>query len=116
MARVFNFSAGPAVLPGPVLEQAQRELRDVCSDPGLLGGHGEGGEDAMLGDIAAGVERAGSIALVGTKHGANAWVIENVATRPEFRRRGLVDRLIQEMLERGRSHDATTAEIEVVVR
>src|SRR6266540_6217405 len=24
--RIFNFSAGPAVLPGPVLEQAQREL------------------------------------------------------------------------------------------
>ena len=28
MADVFNFSAGPAVLPGPVLEQAQQELRD----------------------------------------------------------------------------------------
>jgi phosphoserine aminotransferase len=25
-ARVFNFSAGPAVLPLPVLEQAQRDL------------------------------------------------------------------------------------------
>ena len=25
-ARIFNFSAGPAVLPLPVLEQAQREL------------------------------------------------------------------------------------------
>ena len=24
--RVFNFSAGPAVLPVPVLEQAQRDL------------------------------------------------------------------------------------------
>ncbi len=28
MARVFNFSAGPAVLPQPVLEQAQAELLD----------------------------------------------------------------------------------------
>jgi hypothetical protein len=26
MHRIFNFSAGPAVLPVPVLEQAQREL------------------------------------------------------------------------------------------
>jgi ribosomal protein S18 acetylase RimI-like enzyme len=66
-------------------------------------------------DIAAGVERAGSIALVGTEHGPDAWVIENVATRPEFRRLGLVDRLIREMLERGRSRDATTAEIGVLI-
>ena len=28
MARVFNFSAGPAALPQPVLEQAQQELLD----------------------------------------------------------------------------------------
>src|SRR6186997_1981998 len=28
MARVFNFSAGPAVLPEPVLEQAAREMSD----------------------------------------------------------------------------------------
>jgi phosphoserine aminotransferase len=28
MSEVFNFSAGPAVLPAPVLEQAQQELRD----------------------------------------------------------------------------------------
>ena len=28
MTEVFNFSAGPAVLPAPVLEQAQQELRD----------------------------------------------------------------------------------------
>jgi phosphoserine aminotransferase len=25
-SRIFNFSAGPAVMPLPVLEQAQREL------------------------------------------------------------------------------------------
>src|SRR3954470_16747302 len=28
MARVFNFSAGPAVLPEPVLEQAAQEMLD----------------------------------------------------------------------------------------
>ena len=31
-ARIFNFSAGPAVLPLPVLEQAQR---DLVSLPGV---------------------------------------------------------------------------------
>src|SRR6187551_3411447 len=31
-ARIFNFSAGPAVLPLPVLEQAQR---DMLSLPGV---------------------------------------------------------------------------------
>jgi len=28
MARVFNFSAGPAVLPEPVLQQAAAEMLD----------------------------------------------------------------------------------------
>jgi phosphoserine aminotransferase len=28
MAKVYNFNAGPAILPQPVLEQAQQELRD----------------------------------------------------------------------------------------
>ena len=28
MTRVYNFSAGPAMLPGEVLEQAQKEMLD----------------------------------------------------------------------------------------
>ncbi len=28
--RIFNFSAGPAVLPVPVLEEAQRELLSLA--------------------------------------------------------------------------------------
>ena len=28
MSKVYNFNAGPAILPQPVLEQAQQELRD----------------------------------------------------------------------------------------
>ena len=28
MARIYNFSAGPAVLPEPVLEQAAAEMLD----------------------------------------------------------------------------------------
>ena len=34
--RIFNFSAGPAVLPQPVLEEAQR---DLVSLPGVYGTH-----------------------------------------------------------------------------
>ncbi|MFP6596988.1 MAG: aminotransferase class V-fold PLP-dependent enzyme, partial [Candidatus Hydrogenedentota bacterium] len=30
MSQVFNFSAGPSVLPGPVLEEAQRDLLDIA--------------------------------------------------------------------------------------
>jgi phosphoserine aminotransferase len=30
MSQIYNFNAGPAILPPPVLEQAQRELRDYA--------------------------------------------------------------------------------------
>ena len=65
------------------------------------------------GDIDAGWRRAGTIALVGTGHTPGAWITENVATKPEFRRRGLVDRLLAEMIERGRAKGATVGEIGV---
>ena len=68
-------------------------------------------------DIAAGWQRAGTIDRIGDEHdhAPGAWIIENVATKPEFRRRGLVDRLIQEMLDRGRAKGATIAEIGVFI-
>jgi len=28
MSKVYNFNAGPAILPPPVIDQAQQELRD----------------------------------------------------------------------------------------
>lgn len=66
-------------------------------------------------EAAAGFERAKSIMQVIPEHAPGAWVVENVATLPEFRRSGLVDRLMEEMLERGRRRGATVADISVFI-
>lgn len=66
-------------------------------------------------DAAAGFVRAKSIMNVVPEHVAGAWIIENVATAPEFRRRGLVDRLMGEIMDSGRSRGATVADISVFV-
>jgi len=67
-------------------------------------------------EIAAGWERAQSImALTTLQHAPGAWVIENVATRPEFRRRGLVHQLVSAMLARGSERGARTADIGVLL-
>ncbi len=67
-------------------------------------------------DINAGWSRAGTIALVGdVPHTPGAWIIENVATKPEFRRRGLVDRLMIEQMNRGREKGATIGNIGVFI-
>ena len=31
MSRVYNFSAGPSMLPVPVLERAAAEMRQICA-------------------------------------------------------------------------------------
>jgi ribosomal protein S18 acetylase RimI-like enzyme len=67
------------------------------------------------GEWAAGWERAKSITNIGSPHEPGAWVLEHVGTRPEYRRRGLVERLIYEMLDRGRERGAKTAEIGVLI-
>jgi ribosomal protein S18 acetylase RimI-like enzyme len=59
----------------------------------------------------AGWQRAGSIARCMPQHVPRAWIVEWVATHPEFRRRGLVDRLLVEILERGRAAGAPVADI-----
>jgi ribosomal protein S18 acetylase RimI-like enzyme len=41
------------------------------------------------------------------------WVVEWVATHPDFRRRGLVDLLLEDMLERGRARGKKGAHIQV---
>ncbi len=66
-------------------------------------------------EVAAGAQRSGSIVHVAPEHIPRAWIVENVATRPEFRRRGLVDQLISEILERGRQLGAPVAEIGVMI-
>ena len=42
-------------------------------------------------------------------------VIENVATAPQFRRRGLVDRLLRELVDRARQRECTAAQIGVFI-
>jgi ribosomal protein S18 acetylase RimI-like enzyme len=66
-------------------------------------------------DIAAGWERSKAIMGIIMEHEPGAWVVEHVATRPEFRRRGLVERLIYETLEMGRQRGAKTADIGVLI-
>lgn len=63
----------------------------------------------------AGFQQAMSIMNVVPEHAAGAWIVEDVATLPEFRRRGLVDRLMAEILDRGRARDASTSDISVFI-
>jgi translation initiation factor 4G len=64
---------------------------------------------------AAGFQRAMSIMNVVPEHVPGAWIVENVATLPEFRRQGLVDRLMEEILERGRKRGVIVADISVFI-
>jgi ribosomal protein S18 acetylase RimI-like enzyme len=43
------------------------------------------------------------------------WVVENVATHPEFRRLGLVRLLLQAVLDRGRERGFATAQVSVFI-
>ena len=43
------------------------------------------------------------------------WVIENVATKPEMRRRGLVDALLHQLLGQGRERGFEHAQISVFI-
>lgn len=64
---------------------------------------------------ASGFERALSIMNVIPEHVAGAWIVENVATLPDFRRRGLSERLMGAILDRGRAAGASTAGISVLI-
>jgi translation initiation factor 4G len=64
-------------------------------------------------EMEAAMTRGELIASCMSDEPANAWVIENVATRPEFRRRGLVDRLLTRALDRGRDLGFEIAQISV---
>jgi len=66
-------------------------------------------------EVAAGLERVGSIFFVMPEHERGTWIVENVATHPDHRRRGLVDALLGVILERGRQRGATRAGIGVMI-
>jgi len=86
---------------GPALGQGIREASQV------LGRSEE--------ENAAAWQRAGSIVYCAPEHAPGAWIVENVATLPAFRRRGLVDRLLGVILESGRSKGASVAEVGVLI-
>jgi len=79
------------------------------------GAEANGKVGRSAGEVAAGWQRAGSIANLTQTHEPGAWVVEHVATKPQFRRRGLLERLMQEMLERGRQQGASVADIGVLI-
>jgi ribosomal protein S18 acetylase RimI-like enzyme len=66
-------------------------------------------------EFAAGWAAGASIALVAPEHVAGAWIVEHVATLPEFRRQGLVDRLLRAVLEKGRARGATVGDVGVLI-
>jgi ribosomal protein S18 acetylase RimI-like enzyme len=66
-------------------------------------------------DLAAGWARAASIGKVNPEHEPSNWIVEHVATLPEFRRQGLIDRLLAEVVERGRRRGATVADVGVLI-
>ena len=71
------------------------------------------GRDAAAGE--AGLARIAPFVAVLPEHEPHAWVIENVATLPAFRRRGLVDRLLLEIIDRGVKRGATSIDIGVLI-
>lgn len=44
-----------------------------------------------------------------------AWIVENVATLPAFRRRGLVNKLLEDVLEAGRAKGHRLAQISIII-
>jgi len=62
-----------------------------------------------------GMARLGPFMTVTPEHPPRAWIVENVATLPEFRRRGLVARLMDAMLERGVARGAGLSDIGVFI-
>lgn len=66
-------------------------------------------------EAAEGFGRASSIMSVVPEHTEGAWIVENVATWPQYRRQGLCERLVEEMLDRGRARGATVSEISVFI-
>lgn len=66
-------------------------------------------------DVAAGMARIASYQNCAATHVPGAWIVEWVATKPEYRRQGLVDRLLAHTIDTGRKRGATYSEIGVLI-
>jgi len=73
------------------------------------------GQAAGMAPKADSLARAMTVMHVVPEHVAGAWIVESVATAPEFRRRGLLDGLMAAILERGRERGTTIADISVLI-
>jgi RimJ/RimL family protein N-acetyltransferase len=59
--------------------------------------------------------RAAAMSTCMPDYAEGAWVVENVATRPEFRGRGIVQDLLSAALDRGREQGFTRGQIAVLI-
>jgi translation initiation factor 4G len=66
-------------------------------------------------DLAAAAERVAPFLTCVMEPPRDAWAIEWVGTRPEFRRRGLVYELLRAMIERGRQRGHAESQILVLI-
>jgi ribosomal protein S18 acetylase RimI-like enzyme len=107
-----------------VAEQDGRPASALCGFDPRAGGW------QVLGDAMARVQRdlgwtAGDARASGARSAPvwtctvgeldDAWIVESVATMPEFRRRGLVDALMGEVLEQGRKLGRRVAQLTIMI-
>jgi ribosomal protein S18 acetylase RimI-like enzyme len=88
----------------PAVREPEAALTDAV--------HAHGWDDARLG---AGIERASPFFTCMMEPDRGTWLVENVATLPAFRRRGLVAALLEEVLARGRAAGHDTAQLTLFV-
>lgn len=86
----------PRLLGYPAL---QRALPEVFTRMGMPPGLGRSGPPRILECVPETLE--------------GAWVIDSVATLPKFRRKGIVSRLLEEVLEKGRRQGFRLAQINI---
>ena len=91
----------------------RRGARHAGSGPGVR--HRQRRVGFAPADVAAGMERIKSYQYCSPTHVPGAWIVEWVATKPEFRRQGLIERLLAFTLEVGRQRGATVGEIGVLI-
>jgi len=95
----------------------------LCAfDPQLHGGHALDVEVVRLlrqsesqADMREGAGRAAAVGSCMPDYADGAWVVENVATRPAFRGRGIVQDLLDAALDRGREQGFRRGQIAVLV-
>ena len=66
-------------------------------------------------DRVAAMERTQPFLSCAPEEAEGAWVLENVATSPEFRRRGLIDTLLRRALQEGCERGFGLAQIGVLI-